>query len=357
MPSRRRVLKAFAAVAALGGGAWGIATIARGNAYYRGPVSDHFDGTRFFNPGGGGGPRGALDLLRWTFIEPWAPWPSSLQSPFPPDRPPAAVHGEAIRIAYIGHASFLIQTHGLAILIDPVWAERAGPSGLLGPKRINPPGIAFDDLPRIDCVLLTHNHYDHMDAATIARLWQRFAPRIVTPLGNDAILRAAVPGLPAEAVDWGARVDLGAGVAVHAEPSLHWSARGAFDRSHALWASFVVEAGARKVYCVGDTGFGDGALFKRVRQRHPGLALALLPIGAYAPRWFMRNVHMNPQEAVEALEHCGAAEALGHHWGTFRLSSEGAEQPAAELAAALAERDLPSARFAALRPGEVRTLG
>ncbi|MFZ1105544.1 MAG: MBL fold metallo-hydrolase, partial [Hyphomicrobiaceae bacterium] len=352
MPSRRRVLKAFAAVAALGGG---LATAARGNAYYRGPVSDHFDGTRFFNAGGGGGPRGPLDLLRWTLIEPWAPWPSSLPSPFPPDRPPAAVNGDTIRIAYIGHASFLLQTRALSILIDPVWVERAGPSGLIGPKRVNPPGLAFDDLPRVDCVLLTHNHYDHMDVATIARLWQRFAPRIVTPLGNDAILRAAVPGLAAEAVDWNAHVDLGAGVAVHAEPSLHWSARGALDRSHALWASFVVQAGARKVYCVGDTGFGDGALFKRVRQRHPGLALALLPIGAYEPRWFMRNAHMNPQEAVEALEHCGAAEALGHHWGTFRLSSEAAEQPAADLAAALAARDIPSVRFAAVRPGEVRT--
>jgi L-ascorbate metabolism protein UlaG (beta-lactamase superfamily) len=108
---------------------------------------------------------------------------------------------------------------------------------------------------------------------------------------------------------------------------------------------------------VGDTGFGDGALFKRVRQRHPGLALALLPIGAYEPRWFMRNAHMNPQEAVEALEHCGAAEALGHHWGTFRLSTEAAGKPAAELAAALAGRGLASARFAAVRPGEVRTLG
>jgi L-ascorbate metabolism protein UlaG (beta-lactamase superfamily) len=248
----------------------------------------------------------------------------------------------------------------LSILIDPVWGERVSPSALIGPKRVNPPGIAFDALPRIDWLLLTHNHYDHMDVATIARLWQRFAPRMVVPLGNDAILHAAVPGLAAEAVmavDWDAHVDLGAGVAVHVEPSLHWSARGALDRSHALWASFVLEAGARKLYCVGDTGFGDGALFGRVRQRHPGLAMALLPIGAYAPRWFMRNAHMSPPEAVEALALCGAAEALGHHWGTFRLSSEAAEQPAADLSAALAERGVPPARFAALRPGEVRTLG
>jgi L-ascorbate metabolism protein UlaG (beta-lactamase superfamily) len=356
MPSRRRVLKAIAAVAAFGGGAWGLATAARGNAYYRGPVSDHFDGTRFFNPGGAGSPKGAFDLLLWQLTEPWAPWPESLPSPFPPDRPPAAVANDTIRVAYIGHASFLIQTRGLSLLIDPVWAERASPLAFVGPKRVNPPGIAFEDLPKIDHVLVTHNHYDHMDVETIGRLWQRFAPRIVTPLGNDAILLAAVPGLRAEAVDWDHTVDLGGGLAVHVEPSQHWSARGAFDRSHALWASFVLQAGARKIYCVGDSGFGDGATFARVRRRHPGLAAALLPIGAYEPRWFMANSHMNPDDAVQALELCGAAQALGHHWGTFRLTNEAVEQPATDLAAALVARGIIPERFAALRPGEVRTL-
>ena len=159
-----------------------------------------------------------------------------------------------------------------------------------------------------------------------------------------------------QAVDWDATVDLGAGVAVHAEPSQHWSARGMTDRSHALWASFVLEAGARKVYCVGDTGFGDGSLFRRVRQRHPGLAMALLPIGAYEPRWFMGPSHMNPDDAVQALELCGAAAALGHHWGTFRLTNEAVEQPALDLAAALAGRGVAPERFAALRPGEVRVV-
>ncbi len=141
---------------------------------------------------------------------------------------------------------------------------------------------------------------------------------------------------------------------VHAEPTLHWSARGAGDRMHALWASFVVRAGNRKVYCVGDTGFGDGATFAGVGRRHPGLTLALLPIGAYEPRWFMRNHHMNPEEAVEALRLSGAAQAFGHHWGTFRLTNEGVEQPAHDLAAALRSRAMPPDRFGALRPGEVR---
>ena len=356
MPSRRRVLQTLTAVATLGAGGWALTSAARGNAYYSGPVSDHFDGTRFSNPGGVE-PRGRLDFLRWQLTEPWAAWPSRFPSPFPPDRPPASVEGDAVRIACVGHASFLVQTHGLNILIDPVWAERASPFSFVGPKRVNAPGIAFDDLPKIHCVLVTHNHYDHMDVGTIQLLWQRFAPRIVTPLGNDIILREAVPGLVADAVDWDATADLGGGVAVHVEPSQHWSARGAFDRSHALWASFVLEAGARKLYCVGDSGFGDGATFARVRQRHPGLAAALLPIGAYEPRWFMGASHMNPDDAVQALELCGAAQALGHHWGTFRLTNEAVDQPALDLAAALTARGVAPERFAALRPGEVRMLG
>jgi L-ascorbate metabolism protein UlaG (beta-lactamase superfamily) len=356
MPSRRRLLKVLGAAGALGAGGWALLGGARGNAYYQGPVSDHFDGERFFNPGQPG-PRGRLDLLRWQLLDRGAAWPSAHPSPFAPDLPPQRVAGDGVRITHIGHASFLMQTQGRNLLLDPVWAERASPFEFLGPRRVNAPGIAFDDLPPIDAVLVTHNHYDHMDVEAIGQLWQRFRPRIVTPLGNDAILTRAVPGLiVADTVDWDAVVDLGGGLTVHVEPTVHWSARGANDRGHALWASFVLQAGARKVYCVGDSGFGDGATFRRVRQRHPELALALLPIGAYEPRWFMRTVHMNPDEATQALELCGAAAALGHHWGTFRLTNEPVEQPAIDLGVALAARGVAPERFAALRPGEVRVI-
>jgi L-ascorbate metabolism protein UlaG (beta-lactamase superfamily) len=353
MLSRRRMLRLLGAAGVAGAGGWAVLGSTRGNAYYQGPVSDHFDGVRFFNPGEPE-PRGRLAFLRWQLTDRGLPWPASFPSPFPPDRPPARVEGEAVRVTHVGHASFLLQTQGRNILIDPVWADRASPFAFVGPKRVNAPGIAFEDLPAIDTVLVTHNHYDHMDMITVGRLWQRFRPRIITPLGNDTILKAAVPELVAQTVDWDDVVDLGGGLVVHVEPTLHWSARGTMDRSHALWASFVVEAGPKKIYCVGDSGFGQGETFRRVARRHPGLAIALLPIGAYEPRWFMRRSHMNPDEAVQGLEFCGASQAFGHHWGTFRLTNEAVEQPVEDLAAALAKRGVAPERFPALRPGEVR---
>jgi L-ascorbate metabolism protein UlaG (beta-lactamase superfamily) len=324
----------------------------RRNGYYQGPPSDHFDGVRFYNPGGIR-PKGPGAFLKWQLGDGGEAWPATFASPFPQDRPPARFEAEGARIVLVGHASFLLQTRGSNLLIDPVWSDRVSPLSFVGPLRVNAPGIAFEHLPKIDTVLVTHNHYDHLDMATIGRLWQRFRPRIITPLGNDAIMRKSLPELAATAVDWDQIVDVGGGIRVHVEPAAHWSARGFGDRMHALWASFVVESGEMNIYCVGDTGFGDGATFKRVRQRHPRLAVALLPIGAYEPRWFMRNNHMNPEEAVEALALTGAAQAFGHHWGTFRLTNEGVEKPMQDLAAARARRALPPERFAALRPGEV----
>jgi L-ascorbate metabolism protein UlaG (beta-lactamase superfamily) len=352
MPTRRRVLQALG-LAGLTGTGWGIFGPARANAYYQGPLSDHFDGVRFFNPDQPG-PRGGLAFLRWQFGERGVAWPSAFASSAPADRPPQAFDDVGFRMSYVGHASFLVQSQGKAVLIDPVWSDRASPFSFVGPKRVNPPGIAFDDLPRIDAVLITHNHYDHMDTATIGRLWQRNRPRIVTPLGNDTVLKSEIPGIEAETVDWDATVDLGDGMSVHVEPTMHWSARGTRDRSHALWASFVIEAGHRKLYCVGDSGFGDGRTFRRVAERHPNLAAALLPIGAYEPRWFMINSHMNPDDAIKALRLCGAPIAFGHHWGTFRLTNEAIDQPAKDLTAALATHGLAEDRFTALHPGDVR---
>lgn len=351
MATRRRLLKLLAATAMplAGGAAWLLPR--RANTYYRGPVSDHFDGERFFNPDGRA-PKGLEQVLRLYALETWVPWPASFPSPYT-DKPPSAVGASRARLAFVGHATWLIQAAGLNILLDPHWSDMASPVSFAGPRRINPPGIGFDDLPKIDAVLITHNHYDHMDAPTMARLWNRDRPLVVTPLGNDAILAAEVPGLSAHAVDWGDRIQLSHDVSVTAVPTQHWSARGARDRMHALWASFVITTPAGKIYAVGDSGLGDGATFRHAAQQHPGIRLALLPIGAYEPRWFMKTQHMNPEDSVAAFVLCGAMQALGHHWGTFRLTTEAHDAPPAALADALASRDIAPERFVALRPGQV----
>jgi L-ascorbate metabolism protein UlaG (beta-lactamase superfamily) len=320
---------------------------------YSGPVSDHFDGMRFFDPDGVP-PRSLGEVLRWQFgpgRERQA-WPEWAPSPYA-DVPPARVTGDEVRLSFVGHASWLIQTSGLNILIDPVWSARASPFSWAGPKRHNDPGIAFDALPAIDIVLVSHGHYDHLDIATLSKIQAKFSPRVVTPLGNDVTMRSADAAIKAEAFDWHDRVDLGGGVAVTLVPTRHWSARGLFDRNKALWTSFVLKTAVGKIYIVCDSGYGEGKHFRSVAQAHGPLRLAILPIGAYEPRWFMKDQHMNPQDAVQALADCGAAQALAHHHGTFQLTDEAIDAPAAGLQAALDAAKIPRERFVALKPGQV----
>jgi len=323
--------------------------------YYNGPISDHFDGERFFLPYGMK-PRSRRDLFRWYVDRHWrgtkAKWPAWAPSPYA-DRPPARVEGAALRISYVGHASFLVQTAGLNLLLDPVWSERASPFGFIGPKRVNDPGIAFADLPPIDAVLVSHGHYDHLDVATLSRLAAVHRPRVITPLGNDVIMRNRDPAIAVEAYDWGDRLEIGAGVSVTLILMQHWSARNLSDRNMSLWASFAIEAPGGPIYFVADSGYGDARHFRAARERHGPLRLAILPIGAYEPRWFMRDQHMNPAESVQAFIDCGAELALGHHYGTFQLTDEAIEAPLNALAEALRAAGIPAKRFRTLRPGQV----
>ncbi len=176
---------------------------------YTGPPSDHFDGTHFFDPDGAP-PKQPFDILRWQFGRDRERhrWPEWAASPYS-DTPPPRVTGNGARLSFVGHASWLVQTSGLNILIDPVWSMRASPLRWAGPKRHNDPGIAFDALPAIDVVLVSHGHYDHLDVATLSKLAAKFAPRVITPLGNDITMRAADSTIKAEAFDWHDRVELG----------------------------------------------------------------------------------------------------------------------------------------------------
>lgn len=350
---RRSFLKFSALAGIFGLGASGTAmAIARANnPYYSGPVSDHFDGTRFFNPDGSA-PKGFADLLKWQFGGGREPWPASATSPFAPAKPDAKVEGDKLRITMVGHATMLIQTAGLNILTDPVWSDRASPVAFAGPKRIIDPGVAFEDLPKIDVVLLSHNHYDHLDLVTLARLRQAHDPLVVTPLGNDAIIKDHTPSMRTETADWGQAIRSGPAT-FHFEPCHHWSARGMNDRSMALWAAFVIETGGGKILHIGDTGFDNGRPYRNARDRHGRFRAAILPVGAYEPRWFMKDQHQNPQEAIEGFLLSGADYALGHHWGTFQLTNEGRDAPKEVLEAALAEKGVAPEKFRPLHVGEV----
>lgn len=320
----------------------------RRNPYHRGPVTPHFDGLRFrSHPVPRRGLRAALRFVRGQIARRWP----DLPLPVTPDRPPT--RSEGLRVVPIGHSSLLVQLAGLNLLIDPVFAERLGPGGRAGPRRAHPPGLRWEDLPPIDAVLVTHNHWDHLEAPTLARLWRRFGARVLTPLGNDAIIRRADPAIPVRSLDWGESEPLDERLAVHCVPSYHWSARGLWDRRMALWGSFVV-TDARTggvLYHVGDTAYGDGRIFRDVRRRFGPPHAALIPIGAYEPRWFVGHEHVDPAEAVRILLDCEAERAFGHHWGTFQLTWEGREDPPRALDRALAEAGVPPERFRPLHPG------
>jgi L-ascorbate metabolism protein UlaG (beta-lactamase superfamily) len=351
-PTRRQLFLSFAALGGLA--AAGVSAVSQTHRYYDGPISDHFDGLRFHDPHGAP-PKSVVELLRWRVAHSGEPWPERSPSRYA-DRPPARVDSAAIRISYIGHASLLLQTAGVNILIDPVWSDRISPFSFAGPKRVNDPGIDFDALPPVDAVLVSHGHYDHLDAVTLSQLATRHRPRVITPLGNDTIMRSYDTSIAVEAHDWHTTLRLAPGVTVTLVPLRHWSARGLLDRNKSLWAGFVIETPGGRICHVTDSGYGDGYRFREARQRYGPFRLAILPIGAYEPRWFMRDQHMNPEEAVKAFIDCGAEFALAHHFGTFKLSDEAIDAPVETLKAACAAAGIGKDRFKVLVPGQMLEL-
>jgi L-ascorbate metabolism protein UlaG (beta-lactamase superfamily) len=322
--------------------------------YYRGPVSDHFDGQRFFNPDGAdvsappaGRSRGGFLWRYLTNRDSRPAWPE--QVAVQQSVPPARVEGERMVATWIGHASVLVQTQGLNILIDPVWSDRAGPFGL-GPRRVTAPGVAFEKLPRIDVVLVSHNHYDHMDLATLKRLWTRDKPLIVTSLGNDSIIGQV--GVPATALDWGGRVTLKPGIDVVVTRAHHWSSRWFTDRNRALWSGFAITLPGGNLFYSGDTGAGDLSWADAARALGP-IRLALLPIGAFrfVPGQMAIGAHVGPIDAVEIFQRLGAAQEITIHWGTFRLSYEAYDTPPRLLDAAMQCAGFDPARFAPVAIG------
>ena len=250
-------------------------------------------------------------------LERSTPWPAHIDEP--PRRPPP-LDGAAAR-SFIGHATFLIQTAAGNILTDPMYSDRAGPLNLLGPRRVRPPAVRFEDLPPISVVLLSHNHYDHCDLRTLGMLARRFDPLVVTPLANAPLVRSA--GIRrVEELDWWQAAETSP-MPITLTPAQHFSARTPFDRNLALWGGFVVTAGRSRIYFAGDTAYARSSA---IHERLGPIELSLLPIGAYEPRWFMHIVHMNPAEAV-SLTSNRRAESIGMHYGTFQMTIEGIDEP------------------------------
>ena len=304
--------------------------------YYGGAASGHFDGQRFFNPDGEqdemaapGGGRGNFLLRYLTGRDGRPKWPDHV--PVRPMSPPPRVAGQQMVATWVGHATVLVQTQGLNILTDPVWSRTAGPLGV-GPARVAQPGIAFDQLPKIDVVLVSHDHYDHMDLATLKRLWARDHPLIVTSLGNDSVIRQV--GVPSHALDWGGRIAVKPGVDVIVTRNHHWGSRWFADRNRALWSSFVVRLPGGNLFFAGDTGPGDLTWADAAASYGP-VRLALIPIGAFrfVPGQMVSGSHIGPIDAAEVYRRLGASTGIGIHWGTFHLSAEAYDTPPRLLAA------------------------
>lgn len=287
--------------------------------------SRHFDGERFFNPDASQ-VRGYFDLLRWKLTSRPERSPSFI-SDVTPSKPPSCVENGELRVTLINHSTVLLQQMGVHMLTDPIWSERASPFAWVGPRRRRAPGVRWEDLPRIDIVLLSHNHYDHLDLPTSRRLAGRGQTQFVAPLGVGRYLESRKIG-PSHELDWGESVQI-AGTTIHSVPAMHFSARGLFDRNRTLWCGFVIETPRGTIYFAGDTGFGSH--FTRIHELFGAPRLALLPIGAYEPRWFMSAVHMAPEEAVRAHEILGARTSIAIHHGTFQLTDEGIDTPKQKL--------------------------
>jgi L-ascorbate metabolism protein UlaG (beta-lactamase superfamily) len=255
-------------------------------------------------------------------------------------------------VTWIGHATVLVRLDGVAFLTDPTWAERSGPfSGRIGVRRYTPPGIGFDALPPIDFVLISHDHYDHLDEATVRRLAAKFDPVFVVPLGIKAWL--AERGIHnAVELNWGESVTI-SGLRVVCTPAQHASGRTLADQGRRLWASWAV-IGSKRFYFAGDTGYSDH--FEQIGEALGPFDLAALPIGSYTPHYHLRAVHISPEEALQASLDLRARKLVGIHWGTFRLGREPTDEPPRRLAAEARRRQFDAAAAQVLKPGEIADL-
>jgi L-ascorbate metabolism protein UlaG (beta-lactamase superfamily) len=308
----------------------------------------HFDGKRYYNPGVA--PVTLKDVFKWTLTR--KPPKRTKRSHKILFQPKESKPNE-LRVTFVNHSTVLIQWKGKNVLTDPIWSKRCSPIKWVGPKRLHPPGIPFEDLPPIDLVLLSHNHYDHLDIPTLKRLNKRFHPLILTGLGNKKLLnRNGISHV--HEMDWWEEIHITDTLSIAFVPAQHQSGRKGYDQCKTLWGGFVVMDGNENIYFAGDTAYSG--FYKEIKKKYGPPKLALLPIGAYKPRWFMKRFHQSPEEAVKAHQDLHAEHSLGIHFGTFLLSDEKAEDPPSELEESLKEANISKEDFFTLLPGESRDL-
>ncbi|MEN9722481.1 MAG: hypothetical protein RJB38_467 [Pseudomonadota bacterium] len=319
-------------------------------------LSDHYDGNRFFNPWGVNINKGLWDLLKWRFTSSAKTWPPAPLHNRGRAELVTGTHQASVHVTYLGHATVYIQARGEEgqrnILTDPYFSDRASPVSFAGPLRSRPPALQIAELPALDTVVVSHNHYDHLDLPSLKNLKDRFDPLFIVPLKNAKTLQAAGISKVIE-LDWWQEHE-----GVRLVPAQHWSARGIGDRNQALWGGYVFElpsgAGLKKVFFAGDTGYGPH--FRDIHDRLGAVDLALLPIGAYEPRWFMKDQHMNPDDAVRAHIDLRSRQSLAIHFETLQLTDEGFEEPREALALALRTHLIPESVFRAPEGGETLIL-
>ena len=345
-PRRRYLLWILLLLVVLDAGGFGLGC-SLSAPRYQGVVSDHFDGKQFKNAGDVHAQEGLGPVLRWYLHREKGDFPDQPNLPYGP-KPPARVGWGELRVTFVNHGTFLLQFDSLNVLTDPIWSERTSPFQWIGPKRLRPPGLRFEDLPKIDAVVISHNHYDHLDLPTLRRLAARDRPRIFAGLGVRQLLEDEKI-TNATDLDWGQAVPLSPQVRLTCTPAQHFSGRGLRDRDATLWVSYVFETTRGNLYYAGDTGYGPH--FQAIGKQFSPIRLAILPIGAYQPRWFMAPIHISPAEAVQASLDLHAVRSVATHFGTFQLADDGLTEPVTDLHQALRAKQLPDSSFITLKEG------
>ncbi|VVB95002.1 Beta-lactamase superfamily domain protein [uncultured archaeon] len=307
-------------------------------------------GSKFKNPERQS--HGFADVLKWIINRKRADWPTWIDSK-PGPAPVSRVTGDEVRITFVNHSTFLIQVDEMNILTDPIWSDRAGPFSFVGAKRVRAPGLKFEELPPVDAVLLSHNHYDHMDIPTLKALDKKSSPLFLTGLDNKKFLENK--GLSrVNELDWWEKNSLSNGRSVFFVPAQHFSGRTPWNIDKSLWGGFVIESSHGQIYFAGDTGFGK--FFEQIHENFPDIKVALLPIGAFEPRWFMSPIHMDPADAVRAHQILKPGLSIGIHIKTFHLADESIDAPGEQLEKNLRENSVEPEEFIILDPGETVTV-